>query len=582
MPEPESSPDQSLSPVLLAPIEPTSSGVQLTSTDTEKDPDVKERKGHHGHRKNQLHREVSEEELEHVEVRGIARRFVVSRPRALQYTYHDQVISNVVRDEEMAFRRSARPELSDLSREDSEESHHHHHHDPGNAEGIAKSRERVDLFIDLIWVGIISNLSEVYSALFFDPEQSQGLAVGVFIIAFTASWRIWNILREFMSNYYMDDVLQRLFIFWILVLSVFYGNQLAYLPEDIEKYKHYVIILYLFIRASFAAMEAIYAIFIPWLRWVCVFHTVLMLPAVGLWIAGMELKGNKALGPILCALVWEYFVPVALDTKVANRLTPNQYRKALDPRHFQSRFASFFILAVGEGVLQLISRGPLGVGITGTAAVSVWSLNIYFIISFLYFNRDQSKYYIPAVRRKGWRVLLWVSFHIPLFSSFLTLASSVMFMLRNHAQLPENVDQNDEKVPAEDLRDYIYSSMWTMSVSLSIILISMTCLALLDKSLDPPGTLRVNNRYVRLSGRIVYVVVILTVPIKKDLSMDLYLGIAGVMMSFLTSWEWVVSLEKGGSFFEPRGLTAILSSNRRAKKQFSSVPDAIRPNNEGA
>jgi hypothetical protein len=72
-------------------------------------------------------------------------------------------------------------------------------------EGISKHRERLDLFIDLIWVGIIGNLSEVFSAMYFHDDSSAGNAVGLFILLFLPSWRIWNFLREFLNNYYMDD-----------------------------------------------------------------------------------------------------------------------------------------------------------------------------------------------------------------------------------------------------------------------------------------------------------------------------------------------------------------------------------------
>ena len=72
-------------------------------------------------------------------------------------------------------------------------------------EGISKHRERLDLFIDLIWVGIIGNLSEVFSALYFVEGSNPGHAVGLFVLLFLPSWRIWNFLREFLNNYYMDD-----------------------------------------------------------------------------------------------------------------------------------------------------------------------------------------------------------------------------------------------------------------------------------------------------------------------------------------------------------------------------------------
>lgn len=275
--------------------------------------------------------------------------------------------------------------------------------------GIEKSRERLDLFIDLIWVGIISNLSEVYSNLYFDPEQARGTAALVFVLTFLPSWRIWNILREFMSNFYMDDILQRLFVFWILVLSVFYGNNLAYLTEDIPDIKIYCISIYLFIRCSFFIMEMVYSIWIPWLRRLMLVGFVLMLPITGLWVSAIYINGVKAVAPIACALVWEYFMPVVLEQpRVAKLLIPSEYYKAIDPHHTTSRFSSFYVITLGEGVLQLISRGPLGIGISGTAGTSVWGLCLYFLLAFLYFNRDQSKTVIPAVRRRGWRVIIWI------------------------------------------------------------------------------------------------------------------------------------------------------------------------------
>jgi hypothetical protein len=76
-------------------------------------------------------------------------KYSIRRPRALLFSYRSQVI---------------------------------HHGDesgvPGShvtasalAEDVAKERERLDLFIDLIWVGIISNLSEVYSSIAFRAEN---------------------------------------------------------------------------------------------------------------------------------------------------------------------------------------------------------------------------------------------------------------------------------------------------------------------------------------------------------------------------------------------------------------------------
>lgn len=347
------------------------------------------------------HPDLAPKEYELAETRAVSHKYIFQRPRALQYAYHGRIIT--AGDEEpFAVSES-------LSRESSTSTNGKMIPIKEHAFlGIEKLRERLDLFIDLVWVGIITNLSEVFSSYYFDPEARSGEATLIFILAFVASWRIWNMLREFLQNYYQDDLIQRVFIFWILTLSMFYGNNLAYLTEETDTVKQILITTYLLIRGSFFLVEVLYSMFIPWLRRTILLQFLLLMPTLGLWLGGIYTDGVAAVGPIVAALVWEYVVPVIVDAPWSARLIPGDYRRAVDPNHFTTRFASFFIIIVGEGVLQLIARGPLGIGVTATAGVSVWGLTLYFILAFLYFNRDMSKTVVPAVRRRGWRIIIWV------------------------------------------------------------------------------------------------------------------------------------------------------------------------------
>lgn len=282
-------------------------------------------------------------------------------------------------------------------------------------EELTRHRERLDLFIDLIWVGIITNLSEVYSQLFFEPASEDGgtpaAAVGLFILVFTMSWRIWKFLREFLNDYHMDDFTQRCFVFWILALSVFYGNNIAYIPGGTPHIKTNIIVLYLFIRASFVIMEGIYSIFIPWMRRLQLVNFLISLPSIALWIATIYIPDAGAVGTAVVAILWEYIVPMAVFyTPFSKRLIPTEYRKAADPQHFSKRIAAFFIITVGEGVLVLVKDGPLGHSINNATGLGVLALLIYFVLSFLYFNKDGSKTCIPAVTERGYggRLIAWI------------------------------------------------------------------------------------------------------------------------------------------------------------------------------
>jgi hypothetical protein len=147
-------------------------------------------------------------------------------------------------------------------------------------------------------------------------------------------------------------------------------------------------------------------------------------------------------------------------------------------------------------------------------------------------------------------------FHIPLFSSLLTLSSGFMFLITEEVDTPAN--KSGFEIPEDELQDYVHRTIWMVAVSLSVIMASMTAQALLDTSIDPPGTLLINNRYIRLSGRIVYIVVILLLPLHSDLSKFWFLGIAAVCLSLVMYWEWIVCLEKNFGLVEPKGLTVLM------------------------
>ena len=155
--------------------------------------------GHgHGHQHHTIirNRNIAPERLELLRTRP-SRKYVVGRPRALQYSYQSKVLK--AGEEEAVGGNHITLVSTGKSQSDSVE-----HHVPRIHDSIEKQRDRMDLFIDLIWVGIISNVSELYSSEAFKPNKSTpGGAFLLFMLVFFPTWRIWNGLREIMNNYYM-------------------------------------------------------------------------------------------------------------------------------------------------------------------------------------------------------------------------------------------------------------------------------------------------------------------------------------------------------------------------------------------
>lgn len=325
-----------------------------------------------------------------VETRLVPHHYIFQRPRALQYTF---------KGEKIAYGGDAAPIAHQTSHSSLDVKY--------TAEGIAKARERLDLFIDLVWVGIISNLSEVFSISYFSTDHTAGVAFITFILVFLPAFRIWNFLRDFLTNFYQDDPFQRAFVFWILVLSVFFGNNIAYFVEHIDEGKVILITLYLFIRASFLIITLVYCIWIPWLRWVTLVNFLIVMPTTGLWVATIYISQPASIGTAFAAIYWEYTVPILMDSRLGDKLIPGDYMKEVDPIHLRNRMGNFLIITIGEGVLTLIRGGPLGLGITAVSSIAVWSLLIYFVLAYLYFIKDNSVKYVPAVRHRGLRQIFW-------------------------------------------------------------------------------------------------------------------------------------------------------------------------------
>lgn len=268
--------------------------------------------------------------------------------------------------------------------------------------------DRFELFIDLIWVGIIGNLAEHFSDQAFgtDSTFSVGENVLEFIILFLIAWRIWKDLQEFMSKYHTNDLVERLFVVWIIILAMLYGNNAPYLIGDSSSV---AVIIFLVVLGSFMAVETAYSVFIPSLRREIILRVAFAALSLPLWISALYVANPVKAGLIFTAIVVGYLTAALMASPPIKRLLKQDHIEKFDADHWVERIQDFFIIILGEGVLSLIRGSPLGHGITDQAGIGVSALVAYYVLSGFYFNGDQSRRYVHAVRRTWWRKLLWLS-----------------------------------------------------------------------------------------------------------------------------------------------------------------------------
>ncbi|KAJ7031647.1 hypothetical protein C8F04DRAFT_1262754 [Mycena alexandri] len=77
---------------------------------------------------------------------------------------------------------------------------------------------RFELFFDLLFVGLVHQISEAAA------EQATGIGFAKYVLTFAPAFSIWGDIRDTANQFSNDDVTQRVYILWIMMLLVGYSN----------------------------------------------------------------------------------------------------------------------------------------------------------------------------------------------------------------------------------------------------------------------------------------------------------------------------------------------------------------------
>jgi low temperature requirement protein LtrA len=286
-----------------------------------------------------------------------------------------------------------------------------HEGEERSTHNVAKQRSRLDLFVDLIWVGIIANLSATFGdQSFSDSGIGIGWAYMEFMLLFIVIWRVWDSLRVYTSHFFIDDIMQRNFTLWILVLAVLYGINapFAYRPHGEHDEFTLVIVIYIVAKFSFLAAHGFQALFIPWLRRQWLFQAAGVVVISAFWtgvIFAPNWTGKIVL--IIIANAVEHPITLFMASPTSDRLFVPGRKRYTDVEHHVERYENFFIVILGEGVFRLVNGSPSGMGLNANTGTVLQALLLYYVLHWLYFNGDQCKEYVHALRRTWWKPVVW-------------------------------------------------------------------------------------------------------------------------------------------------------------------------------
>lgn len=338
---------------------------------------------------------------------------------------------------------------------------------------------KLELFLDLIYVGIASNIAS--SAV----ERSTGLSFLKYFLVFIPPWTVWHDLKEFMNYYFNDDLLQNIYTLWILFLIIIYGNNCEYLDKEHNALLTCVVVYFL-ARVTTALMLAFYSLYIPQHRMQMRFYSACIIVVSSCWFLILLIHTNWGRCIFAgCFFFLENFVFVVSVHPFFKKYLSKKSSTALNIEHEDERYHAFLIIAIGEFLFSLVAKSPLEMGWNDKLAKGLAVLIIAFVFFNLYAHKDGSKRATHALRRSATTATLFMYTHFPIIASLLIVGDS-----------GADLAKNEELYLPDEERGVLLFFHCGMLIALS----AMTLLALLDREEERSDT--GVNRYLRIGLRI--------------------------------------------------------------------------------
>lgn len=401
-----------------------------------------------------------------------------------------------------------------------------------------RSSSKTELFLDLMYVGIIANLAG-------DAVEHAGWgALLKYILLFMAVWTIWCDIKDFTNYYYNEDLSQKTYILWILILLTIFCNNQTDLLED-RSGAEFVIIPYILCRASLAISLFIYTIWIPEHRVQQRIYSASLVVTCCLWIIVIFLNTRGKIGLSIVLFVLEqatFAVCFHPWIKKKLKLTTST---ALNIEHEVERFSTFFTIAIGEFLYKILAQHDLGSKFQDHLWRGVFLLIIAYILFWIYSYGSTAKKATHALRHSGFRAVSWIYLHLPLIAAIVLAADAGgdLCKINDHefssarreeagetSEMGEGGEE-EEEAPLQAVKFFFTGGLFVAMVSLGLI-------GMLDDPKDPKD-LHLLPRHWRICLRIPVGIIILVLPF-GDLSTTALMGVITILLAVVLVYESVM------------------------------------------
>ncbi|KAK6463827.1 bacterial low temperature requirement A protein-domain-containing protein [Scheffersomyces coipomensis] len=392
-----------------------------------------------------------------------------------------------------------------------------------------RSSEKLELFLDLMYVGIIANLAGAAT------EEASGAALLKYIMLFIPAYMVWSDVKDATNYYYNEDLSQKTYMFWILCLLTLFANSHYDITTD-RNGAAYTIAPYILCRLSLAVFLLFYSFFIPELRFQQRVYASLIFITCCLWIPVIFIPTRAKIGlgfTIMSIENLSFVIPHHPWFKKKFKLRTST---ALNIEHEVERYGTFVTIAIGEFLMKIGSDGALGVGFSLKFLRGIFLLVIAYALFWLYNYGSTTKKAVHAFRRSGLTACLFIYGHLPLIASIVLAADAggeLTAMENTRIVTSEEVAIGGEEGPN------MYALTFFFSGGLGVALASLFLLGILDTDLDPPE-MHLISRFWRVFWRLPIGIIIIMLSFAK-LNTTLFMGIIAALIFVLLVFESVVS-----------------------------------------
>lgn len=384
-----------------------------------------------------------------------------------------------------------------------------------------RSSSIMELFIDLVYVGVAANLASSAVA------SHSWASAAKYILLFAPAWMIWSSLKEFMNYYYNEDLLQMVFVVWELVLLLIYDNNCEAL-DDVNNTSAWlaVVISYTSAGFSFALILLFYSIWVKEHRTQMRIYACCVLFTSGCWyfIFLIPTFGYRGVFALIWLLVEQLQYAISVHPWF-KRLLKLEYSTALNIEHEDERFHSFYVIAIGEFVYSINAESPLSVGWNDRLSKGISLLINAVLFMALYSHKDGSRKATHALRNSPTTSMVYIYSHFFVIGALLIVGDAGADLSKIHVKYLE---------PDE------YGVLFYYHVGIFVALCALTVIAAVDIDRTDPGFHQV-SKFWRIGFRVPIGALIfgLTWGL-KDKSIKETMWIDTMLLFLLFGYEFIV------------------------------------------